>query len=43
MIVDDGALLVEDDSEVASVAEIAAPASSEDGVIEVGDEVLFDS
>jgi hypothetical protein len=41
MIVDDGAVLVEDDAAVASVAEPFAV--DDDSVIEVGDEVVFDS
>jgi hypothetical protein len=41
MIVDDGALLVEDDGAVASVGEGLAP--NDDSVIEVGDEVVFDA
>jgi hypothetical protein len=41
MLLDEGAVLVEDEGTVASVAE--GWAEEEDDVIEVGDEVLFDA
>ena len=41
MFLEDGSLLVEDDSVVSSIAEL--PPVADDSVIEVGDEVLFDS